>query len=412
MSAVFRAVPAMMDVRTPVRPSVRLKELCSEYGSDPTGLVDVPLTQIDLSERWNISRSSVQKFLASRQVQGEVISRNPLQLDALAILGRQHADSGHSSARDWFEVITSALTRAVECGQVDVVLALEQRLHERLEDPERHPGESNLLGAPLARQVERAQPRRGAFSDESESELEEIHSDSKGFRERADGRAQARPTDSLERSAQEILRGGKAPEQTVVLVLRRIQGRELRPSGATPPWLRNHDWSAPMWTKADVEELQTFWNKYFGTSLGEQVLLALQLWQPSTAVAALLELAATHGLRKPEGQILEAAVWGYHKYFPVSERQTKQARDEGRDRLSAALRSEEAFSTPAAVQDHIAALTALSQPREIILERLAMQLILGTVPADALSGYDSHSWTASEIEAEACRIIEILGATS
>ena len=412
----------------------RLASLCQEFAQPGKTTVDVPLSQVALATRWQVSASTVNKFIRTCEAKGQIVSRKPLRLDRTTIINDRpvltlvesstsrptetspQAVANHAEPPNhWVEAIQAALIQAAANGHLDVVLALERRLLAPWSSSGDRPA------APTSQEEARilaAEPKirasKGASISQSREELERIPSsslstDSKTATEGADSRLlQCDADPSFKATALRTLSGLGVGSQIVELVGRRIGEKKLRSQGATPAWLRV-DYSPPTWDEGALTRVNEQWSRLSGTELGAHPLLALQLWSPSQAIHAHEVLAESAEVRDSMGQLLEAAVWGYHKYFPV---------DADTANSSIAFKAEIArvkeivlstghYPTAQSVIDRIRGMAEQSTRQQVLLF-MGAHVLSEVVTARELAGLDRVDWSAADIEAEAERIALLL----
>jgi hypothetical protein len=104
------------------------------------------------------------------------------------------------------------------------------------------------------------------------------------------------------------------------VVMKRLHGRVLNnPSDATPAWDRPKWDPSRQWSGNDREQLVAVWQHHQLGQLTTDTATALELWSPPTATTAVELLAQRSDTRNPSGRLLDAAIWGYHAFFPPSQ---------------------------------------------------------------------------------------------
>jgi len=412
----------------------RLASLCEEFAQPGQTTVDIPLSQAALASRWQVSASTVNKFIRTCEEKGQIVSRKPLRLDPSTIVGRnrrpvltlvesatQASGAIESTISDrllsqppehWVEAVQEALIQAASNGHLDVVLALEERLFSRRITP--MPAPFTGVPARIDSSESTIRASNGAVLSQSREEFEGIPSnshdrDSNTATEGADSRlAVSNGESSFRAVTHRTLKELRVEPEIIDLVARRIGSSELRAEGTTPAWLRP-GYSAPTWDDQLVEQLSKTWSDLTHSELAAHPKLALQLWSPDEARHALEVLADSDQVREPMGQLLEAAVWGYHKYFPI-DLDTASSLTVRRAEIQKAreiLASTHHYPTPSSVVERMKGQISENNPTRALLF-MAAHYLSGVISAQELAEIDGFDLDAADIEAEAQRVAALV----
>jgi len=395
-----------------VSAGARLADLIAEFKVDGQDDVLVPITQSALAERWGISAGSVQDFLRRNEQSGTIVSRSPLIIrtrpplrlvsdntsvpaaadiiiDVRTAETAEPAGTGDVKDVDLVERCLDLMIDAAAAGDLDLARALKAAALTGIPSAD-GPIKTRVYAGDRPAQT-RANPRESAQTRVLEEEIEK-----KTF---SSGSLAADFADAVPAKSAGL------PKTTISVVTRRLAGKDLTNAAeCTPAWKRSNWSSTPRWDEADEASIGRYWHqKLEPAELTADALAALQLWPPADAAAAIDILAARTNTRNHSARMMDAAVWGYHSFFPPTIT-THHSPTNDRNRLERLSNHLQTLD----VDTLMLHLESCAEDPDDLKTRTGLALHLGLITTERINDTQFMAWMIPDIEHHARHLTSIL----